>query len=275
MVKVAIYGHTGRLGRPLSKLLENHPEAEIVYTESQSQGGSGDLEAAEFVFLALPYGESEKYLHKLSGKRIIDLSVDHRSSPGWVYGLPEINEETIRKADRIANPGCYATSIALGLLPLKGKIESVNIQASSGISGAGESVKEEDNFVTYKEGTEHPQIQEIKNTLGIERVSFVPLKVENTDRGIVSVMFVGHAHSANIVDEYKDFYKEKPFARMVDTIETKGIIGTNRCIIKPLVVENDVVVISALDNLIKGGSGQAVQNFNIMNGFDQTLGLPS
>lgn len=272
MIKIAIYGHTGRLGAPLIKILKNHPEAEIVYTENQSQGGSGNLDAAEFVFLALPYGESEKHLHKFSGKRIIDLSIDHRSNSNWVYGLPEMNKDKIKDAQYVANPGCYATSILLGTLPLKGKIENINIQASSGISGAGESIKEEDNFVVYKEGNIHPQIQEIKNLLEIEEIAFVPIKIENTDRGIVSVIFSNYK-SSGIIEEFKDFYKHSPFVKIVDAIETKNVINTNYCNIKPMIIGNKVIIIAGLDNLIKGGSGQAIQNFNIMNGFNETLGL--
>ncbi len=271
MIKVAVYGHTGRLGVPLIEILENHPKAEIVYTESR-QGESGNLGAAEFVFLALPYGESEKHLHKFSGKRIIDLSIDHRSNSDWVYGLPEINKDKIKDAQYVANPGCYATSILLGTLPLKGKIENINIQASSGISGAGESIKEKDNFVVYKEGGVHPQIQEVKNLLGIKEIAFVPMKIENADRGIVSVIFSNYK-SSGIVEEFKDFYKYSPFVKITDTIETKNVINTNYCDIKPMIFGDKVIIITGLDNLIKGGSGQAIQNFNIMNGFNETLGL--
>ncbi|MDO8424552.1 MAG: hypothetical protein Q7S70_01270 [bacterium] len=272
MVKVAVYGHTGRLGAPLVKILESHPKAELVYTKSKGQDDVGNLDAAEFVFLALPYGESEQYLDKLSGKRIIDLSVDHRSDPDWAYGLPEINKDKIKDASHVANPGCYATSILLGLLPLRGKIGSVCIQASSGISGAGANVKEEDNFVVYKEGNIHPQVQEIRNLLGIEDVIFVPVRVENTDRGIVSTIFPDYK-GGEIVEEFKEFYKHSHFVRIVDAIETKNVINTNYCDIKPMVIGDKAIIISGLDNLIKGGSGQAIQNFNIMNGFDETLGL--
>ena len=230
------------------------------------------MDDAELVFLALPYGESEKYLQKFSGKRVIDLSIDHRNNSNWVYGLSEINRDKIKNAQYVANPGCYAISILLGTMPLKGKVKNINIQASSGISGAGESTKEEDNFIVYKEGDVHPQIQEIKNLLEIEEIAFVPMKIENADRGIVSVIFSNYK-SSGVAKEFKDFYKDSPFVKIVDAIETKNVINTNYCNIKPMLVEDKVIIITGLDNLIKGGSGQAIQNFNIMNGLDETLGL--
>lgn len=272
MIKIAVYGHTGRLGIPLVKILKRHPKAEIVYTESRGQGKFGNLDIAEFVFLALPYGQSKKYLHKFSGKRVIDLSIDHRSDNNWVYGLPEINRDKIKRAKYVANPGCYATSILLGILPLEGKIRNINIQATSGISGAGESVRKEDNFVVYKEGNIHPQIQEIKNLLKLEEIIFVPMKIENTDKGIVSVIFSNNK-SKGIIKTFENFYRNNPFVKVVTTIETKNVINTNYCNIKPMIVGDKVVIITALDNLIKGGAGQAIQNFNIMNSFNETLGL--
>jgi N-acetyl-gamma-glutamyl-phosphate reductase len=114
MVKVGIIGHTGRVGKPLLEILSKHPYAEIVYTESKSKGYKGNLRDTELVFLALPYSESKKYLPRLKGKRIIDLSIDHRNDNGWVYGLPELNKDKIKNAQRVANPGCYATSVILG-----------------------------------------------------------------------------------------------------------------------------------------------------------------
>jgi N-acetyl-gamma-glutamyl-phosphate reductase len=272
-IKVGIIGHTGRLGKPLCDILKNHSRAEIVYTESTSAGASGNLGEAEFIFLALPYGESKHYLNKLKDKKVIDLSVDHRNDSDWIYGLPEINKEKIKNARRVANPGCYATSILLGLLPLKNEIKNIRIQATSGISGAGESVKEEDNFVIYKEHNNHPQIPEIKNLLRIDSVTFIPMKIETADRGIVSTIFAEYRGTKNARDIFIDFYKKSPFVKIVDTIETKNVVGTNCCHIKPMQTDNGIVIITALDNLLKGGAGQAVQNFNIMNGFAGDMGL--
>ena len=96
MVNIGIIGHTGRLGKPLIRLLNNHPHADVVYTENRKEGVNGDLSNAQLVFLALPYGESKNYLPKLKGKKLIDLSIDHRCGKNWIYGLPEFNKETIK-----------------------------------------------------------------------------------------------------------------------------------------------------------------------------------
>ncbi|MFH1178589.1 MAG: hypothetical protein V1711_02625 [bacterium] len=272
-VKVGVIGHTGRLGKPLCAILKNHPRAEIVYTESTSAGSSGSLDEVEFVFLALPYGESARYMDKIKGKKVIDLSVDHRSEPGWVYGLPELNQEKIKNAQYVANPGCYATSILLGLFPVRKEIKNIKIQATSGISGAGESAKEEDNFVIYKENNDHPQIPEIKSLLRIDAVTFIPMKVETADKGIVSTIFAEYNGTKNAMDIFADFYTHSPFVKIVDAIETKNVIGTNYCHIKPMHTGDGIVIITALDNLLKGGAGQAAQNFNVMNGFEENSGL--
>jgi len=136
-IKIGIIGHSGRLGKPLLEILNRHPFAEVIYTKSRSKGVQGKLSEVEFMFLALPHGESENYLAELSSIKTIDLSIDHRNDGSWVYGLPEIFRDKIGKATRVANPGCYATSILIGLFPLRGKIKSVNIASTSGISGAG------------------------------------------------------------------------------------------------------------------------------------------
>lgn len=275
LIKVGVIGHTGRLGKPLCSILKSHPRAEIVYTESPSAGQSGSLDETEFVFLALPYGESARYVDKIKSKKVIDLSVDHRSDPDWTYGLPELNKEKIKDAQYVANPGCYATSILLGLLPVRKEIKNIKIQATSGISGAGESVKEEDNFVIYKENNDHPQIPEIKNISHIDSITFVPMKIETADKGIVSTIFAEYHGKENVRDTFVYFYKHSPFVKIVDAIETKNVIGTNYCHIKPMQTGGGIVILTALDNLLKGGAGQAVQNFNIMNGLAEDTGLAS
>ncbi|MDO8741334.1 MAG: hypothetical protein Q7J54_07235 [Candidatus Woesearchaeota archaeon] len=233
-IKIGIIGHTGKLGKPLAEILSKHPYAEIVYTESRKEGITGSLSDAELVFLALPYGESGNYLPELNGKKLIDLSIDHRLDDGWAYGLSELNKDKIKAAQKVANPGCYATSIILALAPIKEKISDVHIASTSGISGAGLEVQKEDNFKIYKEGNVHPQIVEIEKALGLENSLFVPQRIDTAYKGIVSTIF---------------------------------------CDIKPCAYGNKVIIISALDNLIKGGAGQAVQNFNLMHGFDETTGL--
>ena len=279
MVRIGIIGHTGRLGRPLVELLNGHPQAEIVFTESRKEGQNGNIDKAELIFLALPKGESAQYLSRCERKRIIDLSEDHRTAMDWVYGLPELNKSRIELAQKVANPGCYATSIILGLLPIKDYIEQVSIASTSGISGAGLSPTKEDNFLIYNEGNIHSHLKEINAVINSDKNStseilFVPQRIDNTDRGIISTIFCNY-HGHNLpIDEYQKFYQNHPFIRLADTIETKAVNGTNSCHIKIQQFDNGrMIIVSTLDNIIKGGSGQAVQNFNLMYGFDEKTGL--
>jgi N-acetyl-gamma-glutamyl-phosphate reductase len=272
-IRVGIIGHTGRLGKPLTHIIQKHPFAEIAYTESRGEGRQGSLAEAEVVFITLPYGESEKYLSQLRHQKVIDLSVDHRCNTDWTYGLPEIFGNEIKNAKKVANPGCYATSILLGLFPLKGKIKEVNISSVSGISGAGIEISNEDNFLVYQEGRKHPQIGEMQKFLNLENILFVPQRIDTADKGIVSTIFAHAEFSEKLCELYDNAYKACPFVRMVTEIQTKKVIGTNYCDIKVMEFNDGVVIISALDNLIKGGAGQAVQNFNLMCGFEETLAL--
>src|SRR3989344_3690809 len=262
MVRVGVIGHTGRLGKTLVEILTDHPEAEIVYRESRSEGVDGRLSRCETVFLALPAKQSIERAKTLRGKRIIDLSPAHRANESWVYGLSEVNREVIAVARKIANPGCYATSVILGLLPLVGYMSDLNIASTSGYSGTGSYPQDEDNFEVYSEGTEHYQISEIQGIIGQYHILFVPQRVHTADRGIVSTIFAEYHGGKDPMNFFRDFYRDNPFIRLVDSIETKNVIGTNHCDIKVMKADGKVVVISALDNLMKGGAGQAVQNFN-------------
>jgi N-acetyl-gamma-glutamyl-phosphate reductase len=233
-IKVGIIGHTGRLGKPLLEMMNKHPFAEVAYAESRSEGAQGNLAKTEVVFLALPYGESEKHLPKLSGKRVIDLSIDHRNDSEWAYGLSEIFGDEIRKAKWVANPGCYATSILLGLFPLKNKIKSVRIASTSGVSGAGIAVSKDDNFLIYKEGRQHPQIKEIEKIVGLDEILFVPQRIDTAEKGIISTMFIQIDGAENISELYTNVYANHPFVRIKKEIETKNVVGTNFCDIKIL-----------------------------------------
>lgn len=276
-IKVGVIGHTGRLGHPLMEILAAHPFASVIYTKSRSEGKCGDLSKTELIFLALPHGKSEKKLVRLGNQKIIDLSIDHRSDSGWTYGLPEIFGAEISEATRVANPGCYATSVLLGLLPLKGKVKQLFIFSTSGISGAGMKVAKEDNFLVYLEGRKHPQIREMEQVLGVNNILFVPQRIDTADRGLVSTIFVKtEGGLENLSKLYSEAYKKCPFVRIVEaesSIETRRVIRTNYCDIKFMQFGKDIVIISALDNLIKGGAGQAVQNFNLMCGFEEAAGL--
>lgn len=276
MINVGVIGHTGRTGKPLMELLKGHPECKITYTESRKEGATGDFGQTELFFLALPDKDSDGYLPRLSGKRVIDLSSDHRTSPGWVYGLPEFRREGIAEAQRLTNPGCYPTAIILGLAPIAGQIKNVCIAATSGISGAGQQPTDVDNFRTYKEGMVHKHIPEIEKTMGIKGVIFVPEVIETVDRGIAAKIFAEYSGDDSVEQRYRRHFDGERFVRVkgqFETIETKGVIGTNFCDIKPMQFGTRVVVISAIDNIIKGAVGQAVQNFNLMYGFPEITGL--
>lgn len=275
-IKVGIYGHRGRLGSPLIELLQEHPKTDVVYTQSRSEGEEGSLEDVEVAFLALPPDKSEEYLSDFKDKKVIDLSPDHRCEEGWIYGLPEMNREEIENAKRVANPGCYTTSIVLGLAPLQEELEEVEITAISGISGAGKEPKEEDNFRTYQTGRKHYQIEEIEEQLDIEINSFAPVVSDRTDRGILSRIFARGSFEG-VVGKYKEFYEDENFVDVMDgpetEIQTKDVLGTNRCQIGLVQSRGWWTITSVIDNTIKGGSGQAVQNFNLMNGFEEGLSL--
>jgi|SRR3989344_1444935 len=271
MRKVGVIGHTGKLGKPLIQILQKHPEVEVVYTESRREGMYGNPSDAEIVFLALPYNESFDYINSLKDKKLIDLSIDHRADSDWVYGMPELYRDQIRGAERVANPGCYATSVILGLAPLRGRVSRISVSAVSGISGSGEEVKDKDNIRVYKEGRQHQHIEEMERNLRAGEIVFVPQRIDTTDRGIVSNIFA--EYNGSLEGLYEEFYRDEPFVRMVDIIETANVEGTNYCDMKVYRFGDRLVVVNALDNLIKGGSGQAVQNFNIMYGFDEKTAL--
>ena len=277
MIKVGVIGHTGRLGKPLVEILNKHPYAEIVYTHSTSEPSKITLleSKAELLISALEMGVSKEYEHEWQDIRVIDLSIDHRLDDEWVYGLPELNKDKIKGARKVANPGCYATSIILGLAPLKEKVRDVNISSTSGISGAGMEVQQKDNSEVYKdkEGREHEQIPEIERMLGLEEILFVPQRDYTVERGIVSKIFGKYIGSEDILELYHEFYKKMPFVRVREDIATKNVNITNFCDIKVSKFKDRIIIISALDNLIKGGSGQAVQNMNLMYGFDERTGL--
>ncbi|MBI2124435.1 hypothetical protein HYT92_01455 [Candidatus Pacearchaeota archaeon] len=279
MVSVGVVGCTGNAGNSLIEILGRHPRVDRIYKVSRKErkseraGYERLVKKSEFVFLALPPGASKDYLPDFGGKRLIDLSIDHRLDSGWVYGLPEINKEEIKNAERVANPGCYATSVILGLVPLKGKISDICIASTSGISGAGLQAQKADNFSTYKEGRAHPQIAEIEKILGVENALFVPQRIDTAHKGIISTIFCRYNGSDKLKELYKKFYDSVPFIEIREDIETKNVIGTNYCSIKVSAYGSRTIIISSLDNLIKGAAGQAVQNFNVMHGFDETTNL--
>ncbi len=268
---------------------------------------------SEIVFLALPHTVSMKIAPEFlkKGKKVIDLSADYRLPADvyakWyetahsdeanlkeaVYGLPELNREKIKKARLISNPGCYPTSVILGLLPalkgLGGKVEVIIADSKSGVTGAGRKAaipllfgEVSENFKCYK-ANEHQHMPEMENVLSAAcgntvNMNFVPHLLP-VKRGILSTMYV---QPAKAVDEeklhaaYREAYKNEPFVRVLPRgamPQLQDVVGTNYCDIGIKVAKGLLIIVSVIDNLLKGASGQAVQNMNIIMGFDEKTGL--
>lgn len=254
-----------------------------------------DLKGADVVFLCSGHGKSEAFWkeHELpEGLKVIDLAQDFRDEhDGYVYGLPEWQKEKIQAAARLANPGCFATAIQLALLPLAAMhalTEEVNVTAITGSTGAG--VKpgatthfswRNNNISTYKV-FEHQHLIEIRRnlgivsqpTLGLPLVNFVPMRGDFA-RGI----FVSATTESDMTAEaaaklYKDYYKDAAFTFVSDRpVDLKDVVNTNKCLIYIEEHDGKLVISSVIDNLLKGASGQAVQNMNLMCGLPEKTGL--
>lgn len=268
--------------------------------------------ACDLIFLALPHTVSMEFVPALikAGKRVIDLSADYRfkdvksyekyyakhkdrqNLPIAVYGLPEIYRAKIKSAKLIANPGCYPTAGILGLAPLVAmglaQADSIIIDAKSGVTGAGRKLAEgflfpevNENFKAYKiDSHQHaPEIdQELSKLSGKKlKVTFVPHLLP-LSRGILATIYVKKTHSKTqgLSGLYKKFYKKEPFVRIKDEggfPSLKDVAGTNFCDIGIKEGGDKIIIVAAIDNLLKGASGQAVQNMNIMCGFNEGAGL--
>jgi len=316
-IRIGIIGGAGYTGGELIRLLLNHPNAEIVFVHSKSNAGNplhkvhqdlvGETDLKfnhevnqdiELLFLCLGHGESSKFLkeNKISASiKIIDLANDFRLSKDafqeerhFIYGLPELNREAIKSAKNIANPGCFATAIQLGLLPLaqEGLLGDVYTTGITGSTGAGQSLSNTSHFSwrvnniqAYKTLT-HQHLGEIHQSLNqVQKsknasVNFVPWRGDFA-RGI----FVSSTIKCSISIEklngvYSDFFLEHPFSIFsTEPIFLKQVVNTNKCVISIEKNEDTLVVHAAIDNLLKGACGQAVQNMNIMFGIEETVGL--
>lgn len=315
-IQVGIIGGAGYTGGELIRLLINHPFAEIKFIHSRSNAGklvstvhhdligeeikfAADLSNdIDILFLCLGHGESKKFLteNKIEDSvKVIDLANDFRlqqnavlGNRNFVYGLPELNKEQIKIANNIANPGCFATSIQLGLLPLAkaGILSEVYTTGITGSTGAGQSLAatshfswRANNIQAYKTLT-HQHLAEIGESLlqlqhGTDiAVNFVPWRGDFT-RGIFISSQLKTDKSLNELNAlYEDFYKGHPFTHITkEPVFLKQVVNTNKCVIQLEKVGEQLVVHSAIDNLLKGASGQAVQNMNLMFGIDETTGL--
>lgn len=312
-IRTAVIGAAGYTGGELLRLLVHHPACELVCVHSNSQKGKkvsqvhpdliGDCDliftdevpsgGMDAVFLGLPHGETKGFLeaHPFPAETVlIDLSTDFRNeSNGFVYGLPEVNLEKIKSAKRIANPGCFATGVQLALAPAIARgwaKDAVHISGVTGSTGAGKKLAETSHF-SYRTGNmsvyklfTHQHLKEIKQTFKqlnpdfSSDLLFVPYR-GNFSRGIwVTAYFPFAGSNEEAVEEYKEFYQDAPFTHVSDQdIDMKQAVNTNKCIIHVQKQGGQLVVYSAIDNLLKGASGQAVQNYNLAFGLDQRMGL--
>lgn len=311
-IKTAVIGAAGYTGGELLRILVHHPAVELVCVHSNSQKGKKVIEShpdligdcdlkftdevpseVDAVFLGLPHGETKGFLeaHPFSPETIIiDLSTDFRDEThGFIYGLPEVNSAKIKSAKRIANPGCFATGIQLALAPAiaKGWIkDQVHISGITGSTGAGKKLAETSHF-SYRTGNmsvyklfTHQHLKEIKqtfrqiNTDFNSELLFVPYR-GNFSRGIwVTAYFPFAGSEAEAISAYQEFYKDAAFTFVsTQDIDLKQAVNTNKCILYVQKEEGQLVIYSAIDNLLKGASGQAVQNFNLAFGLEEKLGL--
>jgi N-acetyl-gamma-glutamyl-phosphate reductase len=314
-IKAGIVGGAGYTGGETIRLLLNHPHVELVFVHSRSNAGNplysahadlrGDTEltftdslahTVDVVFLCLGHGESKKFLQDTpfpAGVKIIDLSQDFRlgetaGDRTFVYGLPELNRDAIRQASNIANPGCFATAIQLGLLPLAktGALGEVYATGITGSTGAGQKLQDTTHFTwrannisAYKTLT-HQHLREIKRSVTqlqpgfAAAINFVPWRGDFT-RGIFVSSVISTALSLEeVATVYRDFYQGHPFTVVYDdVVDMKQVVNTNKCLVGLEKEGDKVVVHTAIDNLLKGASGQAVQNMNLLFGLEETAGL--
>ncbi|MEA5404789.1 N-acetyl-gamma-glutamyl-phosphate reductase [Arcicella sp. DC2W] len=312
MIKVGIIGGAGYTGGELLRILIHHPAVEIVFVNSKSQAGkpvysthtdllgdtdllfSDDLHTdIDVAFLCSGHGESKKFLEanpSFKSIKIVDLSTDYRDqSEGFVYGLAELQREKIKTAQHIANPGCFATSIELALLPLANAgilTDDIHISAVTGSTGAGQSLSatshfswRNNNISIYKAFT-HQHLQEIGmvvNTLQSDfdqSFNFIPYR-GNFTRGIMANVYTSFDGTLEDAKKlYKKYYEAHPFTHVSDKpVDVKQVVNTNKCLVSLEVHNGNLLISSIIDNLTKGASGQAVQNMNLMFGLDEKTGL--
>ncbi|GJM27650.1 MAG: N-acetyl-gamma-glutamyl-phosphate reductase [Cyclobacteriaceae bacterium] len=315
MIKVGIIGGAGYTGGELLRLLVNHPAAQIDFVHSNSQKGlpvtsvhkdlKGDIdlsftqekipESIDVLFLCMGHGKSKDYLssHRLPMKaKVIDLSHDFRlvqTGNPFVYGLPELNREEIKKAEKTANPGCFATTIQLALLPLAHHQlinEEIHVHAITGSTGAGARLLSttqfswrQNNLSVYK-AFEHQHLAEIRQSLEqaskeeLPGINFIPVRGDFT-KGVFCTAYTRVDESLEQLQKlYGEFYHEHPFTVLSTTeISLKEVINTNKCFLYLQYHDGKLLITSILDNLIKGASGQAVQNMNLMFGLAEDTGL--
>jgi N-acetyl-gamma-glutamyl-phosphate reductase len=264
-------------------------ETELVFSDTIDS-------EADILFLCLGHGDSRKFLEDQyvpDKTKIIDLSQDFRLNPNFgnrdfTYGAPELNKSWIQASDNIANPGCFATSIQLSMFPLaKNNLlkEDVHISGVTGSTGAGQSLSEtthfswrNNNISTYKV-FEHQHLSEINLNMrslqqDVPEIFFVPYR-GNFSRGILTTTYTKtYMKLQEITNLYAAYYEDHPFVHIIqDTPDLKYVVNTNKCVLNLAKTGSQLVITAAIDNLLKGASGQAVQNMNLMFGLPETAGL--
>lgn len=313
-IKAGVIGGAGYTGGETIRLLLHHPDVDLLFVQSRSQAGKflhevhqdllgeTDMKFTEtwlngdVLFLCMGHGESKKWLaeHTIPRTtRIIDLGNDFRladpnRSRDFVYGLPEFQRDVIRDSVYIANPGCFATTIQLGLLPLAkaGWLGEVNTVGITGSTGAGQKLQETthfswraNNISAYKALT-HQHLAEINQTIVALQptyeasINFVPWRGDFTRGIFVSSIIHSKKSLAELQQLYHDYYQDHPFTHLASQmIDMKQVVNTNKCHLFLEKEGDQLVVHSTLDNLLKGASGQAVQNMNLLFGLDERAGL--
>jgi len=313
MIKIGIIGGAGYTAGELLRLLVHHPQAEIVFVHSTSNAGNklyavhsgliGEteleftnelpLDAIDALFICSAHGDSRKFLdaNTIPSKvKIIDLSTDFRDeSNGFVYGLPELNKQRILQANKIANPGCFATVIELALLPLAANgllTNEVHINAITGSTGAGVKPSSTSHFswrnnnISVYKAFEHQHLKEITQSITQlqpsfgKAINFIPVR-GNFARGIFASVYTDCSLSLEEAKAlYKNYYKDAAFTFVTDTNpDLKEVVNTNKCIVYLEKHGDKLLILSCGDNLLKGASGQAVQNMNLLFGLDEKMGL--
>jgi N-acetyl-gamma-glutamyl-phosphate reductase len=315
MIKIGILGGAGYTAGELIRLLLNHPDAQLTFVNSESNAGNrltdvheglyGDtdmrftsdipIEDVDVVYFCFGHGKSKSFLethHIPREVKIIDLAQDFRLAAednDFVYGLPEINREKIASATHVANPGCFATCIQLGILPAAAMHlidNDVMVNAITGSTGAGQKPGStthfswrNNNLSIYKPFS-HQHVPEIRQSIRQVQgfldvdIDFIPYRGD-FPRGIFATEVIRtDAHIEDITEGYKNFYHDAAFTHYVDEpIDMKQVVNTNKALVHCEKFGNKLLVTSCIDNLLKGAVGQAVQNMNLMFGLDEREGL--
>ncbi|MEM9886844.1 MAG: N-acetyl-gamma-glutamyl-phosphate reductase [Bacteroidota bacterium] len=314
MINIGIVGGAGYTAGELIRILLHHPAVRILFVHSSSNAGNrvdqvhqdllgeSDLifsdeisEDIEVLFLCMGHGKSKLFLEQKSLPeriKIIDLSRDFRlksDAGNYIYGLVELNKASIQQANRIANPGCFATAMQLALLPLAAAgllREDIHLQGITGSTGAGQKLSPTSHFswrnnnVSLYKTLRHQHMDEVRQSISqlqsnyAGELHFIPMRGNFTRGILVSAYTRTDASEAQLRSLYQDYYQEAAFTFISPTNpDLKQVVNTNKAILFIEKVKDQVVVVSLIDNLLKGASGQAVQNMNLMFGLEERMGL--